>query len=90
MAAPGAWVGTMGAGGGNWEGVRAELLRPGLSATGEVMGLDLSVRGGGGLDAGAVTDDGGFLPAAAAGAIVAVVSILAGLTTMGVWVSLIV
>ena len=80
----------MGAGGGNWEGARAELLRPGLSAAGEVMGLDLSVREGTGLDAGAVTDDRIFLPVTATGASMATVIILADLTAMGVWASLIV
>ena len=84
MAASGAWVGTIGAGGGNWEGARAELLRPGLSATGGVMGLDLSIEGAG-WGTGAVTGDAVFLPAAAAGTALAVMGSLAGLTVTGVW-----
>ena len=85
MAASGAWVGTIGAGGGNWEGARAELLRPGLSATGGVMGLDLSTGWGNGWGASAVAGDVVFLPAAAAGTALAVVGSLTGLTAAGVW-----
>lgn len=62
MAASGAWVGTIGAGGGNWEGARAELLRPGFRAGGEVMGVDLSTEGTAGLGAGAVAGMASFLP----------------------------
>ena len=62
MAASGAWVGTIGAGGGNWEGARAELLRPGFRAGGEVMGVDRSTEGAAGFGAGAAAGGAGLLP----------------------------
>ena len=65
MAASGAWVGTMGAGGGNWDGARAELLRPGFNAGGEVMGVVLSINGGAGFGAGTVAGGAGWGTAAA-------------------------
>ena len=65
MAASGAWVGTIGAGGGNWEGARAELRRPGFRAGGEVMGVDLSTEGTAGFGAGAVAGVAGSLPVSA-------------------------
>ena len=65
MAASGAWVGTIGAGGGNWEGARAELLRPGFRAGGEVMGVDLSTEGAAGFGAGAVAGIASLLPVSA-------------------------
>lgn len=83
MAASGAWVGTIGAGGGNWEGARAELLRPGLSAGGEVMDLDLSVGWGAGWGAGAVVGKVVFLPMPAEEADGASLSDLAALTAAG-------
>ena len=65
MAASGAWVGTIGAGGGNWEGARAELRRPGFKAGGEVMGVDLSTEGTAGFGAGAVAGIASLLPLSA-------------------------
>ena len=60
----------MGAGGGSWEGARAELLRPGFKAGGEVMDVDLSTRMGAGLGAGTRAGAAGFLPTAAGAGLV--------------------
>lgn len=58
MAAFGAWVGTIGAGGGDCAAVRAELLRPGLSGGG-ALSVDIGGGAGAGLGAGAAAAGAG-------------------------------
>jgi len=65
----------MGAGGGNWEGARAELLRPGFKAGGEDMGIGLSAEICAGLGTGAGTDGAGFDAAAAGNCLVWVIGL---------------
>lgn len=80
MAASGAWVGTMGAGGGICDSARAELRRPGFSARGAIISGAFSAGRTVAGTAGTTGGDAGFLSFAELGTGAATLAVFAGTT----------